>query len=64
MEERPIVFTITQEGNGNIRIYTKDGRVDECNREVITEINLMLQLMTFITGTLNNQGYAVLFEID
>jgi hypothetical protein len=64
MEERPIVFTITQVDNGNIRIYTKDGRVNECNREVITEINLMLQLMTFITGTLNNQGYAVLFEVD
>ena len=63
MEDRPITFTITQESD-SIRIYTKDGRVAEGNREVRTESNLLLSMMVFIAGTLNNAGFAVLFEVD
>ena len=62
-EERPIVFTITRD-NGKIRCYTKDGRVEENNREIEFNNDTLFLMMQFITGTFNNQGYAVLFEAD
>lgn len=64
-EERPIVFTITQITNnfgGLYRIYTKDSRY-KYNQSDISVLRLF-ETMTEIAEELNNNGYAVLFEVE
>lgn len=63
-EERPITFTITTVGNKGYRMYTKDARVDESNRDVTIADDMLFAMMTFASGVYNNKGYAVLFEVD
>jgi NAD+--asparagine ADP-ribosyltransferase len=60
-EERPIVFTITDLGNKNYKIITKDPRGEDYNK-VCTQA-LFYSIRT-TTEELNNKGYAVLFEVD
>lgn len=61
-ENRPIIFTISS--NDKIRISTTDARVEENNREIEFNSELLLSMMNFITGVYNNQGFAVLFEVE
>ena len=64
-ESRPIIYTITLEDDVHYRIYTKDSRVSEgdANIEHIHISNLFKEL-TIITSVLNDEGYAVLFDVD
>ena len=63
-EERPIVFTIAELDDINIRIYTKDARVKDGDNDIqICSGNLMKELI-IISEILNAEGYAVLFEVD
>ena len=64
MEERPIVYTITPITDVNIRIYTKDYRVDPKDQEVEVHVTKLVNAMTMISEILNDEGYAVLFEVD
>lgn len=63
-EERPITFTITTVGNKGYRMYTKDARVQEKDRDVTISDNMLFAMMTFASGVYNNKGYTVLFEVD
>ena len=60
-EDRPIVFTISNTGNRSYCILTKDPRGEMCN---IGRTEVLFFRMTKIADTLNNKGYAVLFEVD
>lgn len=64
MENTPITFTITPKDDGKILAYTNDTRVVEHNKQVEFDKDMLLSMMNFITGTLNRQGFAVLFEVD
>ena len=61
--ERPITYTIARK-NEQVRIYTKDARVDEGNKDVTFDMVYLFGIMQFITGTMNEKGYAVLFEVE
>lgn len=63
-EERPITFTISAEENGYYRMFTKDGRVDEFNRDVRFPKDQLFAMMGLASGIYNNKGFAVLFEVD
>lgn len=60
-EERPIVFTITQNDAAHYRIYTKDSRTD---LQTNVGYQYLFTMLVSISETFNNQGYAVLFEVD
>lgn len=60
-EERPIVFTISEINHG-VSMLTKDPRGSDENSEV--DYGIIFEVMRDITETLNNKGYAVLFEVD
>ena len=64
MEDRPIVYTITPVTDVNIRIYTKDWRVDPKDQEIEVHVTKLVNAMTMISVLLNDEGYAVLFEVD
>ena len=64
MEERPIVYTITPIAGSNIRIYTKDARVKDGDNDIQIASKNLLAEMTIISSILNDEGYAVLFEVD
>lgn len=58
--DRPIVFTITQNDAVHYRIYTKDSRADlQAN---VGRAGLFTMLAS-ISEEFNKQGYAVLFEV-
>lgn len=65
-ENRPVIYTITIPADNKVRIYTKDTRVSEGNRDITYDASKvpLTGWLTFITGTLNKQGFAVLFEMD
>ena len=60
-EERPIVFTITQNDAVHFRIYTKDSRAD---LQANVGYEGLFTMLVSISEAFNNQGYAVLFEVD
>lgn len=60
-EERPIVFTITQNDTIHYRIYTKDSRTDI---QANAGLDGLFDELICISEELNKQGYAVLFEVD
>jgi len=64
-DERPVTYTITSEDDVYFKIYTKDSRVSgrDANIEHIHISNLFKEL-TIISSILNDEGYAVLFEVD
>ena len=63
MEDRPVVYTITEIDPINIRIYTKDSRVKDGDDDItIASGNLMAEMIV-ISEILNNEGFAVLFEV-
>ena len=64
MEDRAVVFTITPVTDRDIRIYTKDGRVKPEDREVDADATHLVNVMTMISALLNEEGFAVLFEVD
>ena len=60
-EDRPIVFTISHTGSRTYSILTKDPRGEKCS---VGRTEVLFYRMTKIAETLNNEGYAVLFEVD
>ena len=61
-EERPIVFTISDEGNGVVGVKTKDPRGEHMNG--LATRNILFSYMAMLTSEFNNNGgYAVLFEV-
>lgn len=64
MEDRPIVYTITQLSNGDCRIYTKDSRVKPGDDDLTVANSKLINTMIMISSLLNDEGYAVLFEVD
>ena len=64
MEDRPIVFTISPRNDGCFVLYTRDGRVDDYNRETVFPANSLYNAMCFASKIYNDKGYAVLFEVD
>ena len=64
MEDRAVVFTITPVTDRDIRIYTKDGRIKPEDREVTADATHLVNVMTMISALLNEEGFAVLFEVD
>ena len=60
-EDRPIVFTITQNDGAHFRIYTKDSRAD---LQANVGYQGLFTMLASISEAFNNQGYAVLFEVD
>ena len=59
MNERPVIFTVTEN-----RIYTKDGRIADSKKEYPLVFKTTFETMATITKYGNEQGYAVLFEVD
>ena len=64
MEDRPIVYTITELDPINIRLYTKDARVKDGDSDIQIANGNLISMMTIISKLLNDEGYAVLFEVD
>lgn len=60
-EERPIVFTITRNDAMHYRIYTKDNRAD---LQANVGYEGLFTMLVSISKSFNEQGYAVLFEVD
>ena len=65
-EERPIVFTIQEQGRCDCKMYnfiTKDPRG---SYESVWSVyaDELFKTMVDISEVLNNKGYAVLFEVD
>ena len=63
-EERPITFTISMEEKGYYRMFTKDARVDDYNRDVRCPEYQLFTMMCFASKVYNDKGFAVLFEVD
>lgn len=66
-EERPIVFTvsrITRNFGGLYHIRTKDGRAGEHNDYMDVGVRQLFDILEEITEDLNDEGYAVIFEVD
>ena len=64
-DERPVVFTVSSIDGASCRLYTKDGRIAEKDREVTNvKYNKLLDTMVMVSEVLNNEGYAVTFEVD
>ena len=61
MGDRPIVYTITQNDAVHYSIYTKDSRTD---LQANVGYEGLFTMLVSISEELNNQGYAVLFEVD
>ena len=58
--DRPIVFTITRSDRNHVRIWSNDNRVDfqACvGRDIYP-------MLSGITKQYNDEGFAVLFEVD
>lgn len=61
----PVVYTITAESDTRCRLYTKDSRIsekDRCVGPVVT--SKLLNTMIMISSVLNDEGFAVIFEVD
>ena len=64
-EERPIVYTITEEDDSHCKLYTTDNRVEARDRMISSVANSKLvNTMIVVSTLLNNEGYAVLFEVN
>ena len=64
MEERTIVFTISQVSDTGWRIYTRDGRVKDADNNITVVKSKLINAMIMVSEILNDEGYAVLFEVD
>lgn len=66
-EERPIVFTITNDTAKTYRIYTNDSRADGIISGVVldnlTELKT-IRAMWILSTLLNTSNYATLFEVE
>lgn len=62
-EDRPIIFTISDKnGKGVYRVRTNDPRGSYMNG--LTTRNILFNWLVRLTEEFNEQGYAVLFEVD
>lgn len=67
MSDRPIVFTITETTRnfgGLYYIRTKDSRAGTHNDYIDVGFQQLFNILEEITQDLNDEGYAVLFEVD
>ena len=60
----PVVYTITELDSSNIRVYTKDARVKDGDNDIQIASNNLISMMNIITKLLNDEGLAVVFEVD
>lgn len=63
-EERPVVYTISEINHIDVRIYTKDSRIKDGDNDITVCNGNLLPMMINISTILNDEGYAVLFEVD
>lgn len=66
MEDRPIVFTISENNDNTYSIVSKDSRArwgDGGRIGFLHSVDVFSN-MVYISEELNNRGYAVLFEVD
>ena len=64
MEDRAIVYTISQISDIDCEIYTHDARVKPEDRLITISNSKLINSMIMISSILNDEGYAVLFEVD
>lgn len=69
MEDRPVIFTVSQNGDGSTySITSKDARAkrDTGDRIAFKALSSydIFRIMEWISRELNAKGYAVLFEVD
>jgi len=60
--DRPIIFTIT-ENDKTFFICTKDGRAEH-RFTTVHGAEFIMPALTSLSKEFNNNGYAVLFEVD
>ena len=64
MEDRAITYTISQIDDGRCMLYTRDSRVHGGDRSVECANSKLINTMIMVSSLLNDEGYAVLFEVD
>jgi len=64
MEDRAITYTISQIDNSRCMIYTRDSRVHGDDRSIECVNSKLINTMIMISEILNEEGFAVLFEVD
>lgn len=69
MEDRPVIFTVSQNGDGNTySITSKDARAkrDTGDRIAFKALSSydIFRIMEWTSRELNAKGFAVLFEVD
>lgn len=62
--DRPITYTVTPLDDGTCRLYTKDSRVKPGDNDITVTNSKLMNMMIVTSEILNNEGYAVLFEVD
>ena len=64
MKDSTIIYTVSQIGDNVCEIYTNDGRVEPKDRLITISNSKLINSMIMISSILNDEGYAVLFEVD
>jgi hypothetical protein len=64
MEDKAIVYTISQMDDERCMFYTRDSRVLSKDRSVECVNSKLINTMIMISEILNGEGFAVLFEVD
>lgn len=62
--DNPVIYTISEINHIDVRIYTKDSRIKDGDNDITVCNGNLLPMMINISTILNNEGYAVLFEVD
>lgn len=64
MEDRAVTYTISQIDDERCMLHTKDSRIHGGDRSVECVNSKLINTMIMISSILNDEGYAVLFEVD
>ena len=62
--DTPIIYTVSQLNGNACRLYTKDSRVKDGDRDITVSSSKLINMMIVTSEILNNEGYVVLFEVD
>ena len=60
----PVIYTISQLGSGMVRLFTKDARIATGDKDITVTAKNLVNMMTITAKLLNDEGLAVLFEVD
>ena len=63
MDNKPIVFTVSELKSGTFKVVTNDSRGKEANVSGIEKDDLF-SILYYITIRFHAKGYSVLFEVD